>query len=186
MTETITIGPREYGLVRVFALDIDPAQIGPWQAPEPDEHRPWALRDALDAKALDPSKVEVFSSDTLTGVGLSTYLVDGAGVAPHELTGDRARLDAVKGVLVVIPSSAFQGEEQTLTVAGPLRALGTYREEGSPVAFTPLPTGAAEGLVTGTPTGSPADPARSPRGSLIVLAALALVALIAAGFAVFV
>ncbi|MBV0910840.1 hypothetical protein [Anianabacter salinae] len=179
MSDRMTIGPRDHGLVRVFALDIDTADLATWQPPE--DGRDWPLKDALGAAHLDPAKVEVFPASTLDGLGLSRYLIDGAGVAPSEIGADAARLDGITGVIVVIPSSALGSGDQTLTIIAPLRHVGTYREEDSPVAFAPLPAGSSEGLITGAPKSVPA-PGRAPRGSLIVVAAIALVALIAVAF----
>lgn len=183
MSDRMQIEAREHGLVRVFTLDIDPGEIDAWMPPE-DADATWPLRDALGAQRLTPDKVEVFRADTLAGIGLTGYLVDGAGVDPSEIGQDAARLDALRGVLVVIPSSAFGDTAQTLSVTSPLRHVGTYREEAPEVAFHPLPAPGGDGLVTGMPDAAP-DPGRSPRGSLIVLAAIALVALLALVFGVF-
>ena len=78
-----------------------------------------------------PRKVEIVPSGVFNEMGLTQYLVDGYGVAERELEGRRAALDAVSGLVILLPSSAFGGAEVTLTPDPSLRLVGMFSEEAA-------------------------------------------------------
>ena len=116
----------EFGRVRVFTTALDPEEASAITAK--NVHK--LLGDNVE---LNAAKVEVVPSGTLAGLGLTTYLIEGYGVAEEELAGRAAALDAVDGLLILIPSVAFGGKATTLDPNPSLRLLGTFRE----VAATP-------------------------------------------------
>ncbi|MDJ0826404.1 MAG: hypothetical protein QNJ16_12940 [Rhodobacter sp.] len=182
MTDPTEVPAGEREVVRVYALDLEPAAAAAYKAPPEGDAADWPLRQALGATALDPSQVELFAAADLKGVGLPGYLIDGLGIAAPDIDPDRAALEAETGHIVVVLSAAFQGTAQTLTPTPPLRPLGTYRmaEAERPRAPMPVPGDEAPEM---TPGAAPA-PGPPPRGtSLIVLlgillGAVALLALV--------
>ena len=106
MTDPFDIPSSERGGVRVFTTDLEPegnAAITPGNV-----HK--LLGQNLE---LDASRVEVFPSKALDGMGLSTYLHEGYGVPMNDLKGTSAALDALTGLVILVASSAFQGKGGT-------------------------------------------------------------------------
>lgn len=149
--------------VRVFAARLTPEDLQRDKA---------SLAAALLGDAdLDPAFIEIFDLADLSGVGLSGYLTEGLGVPEAALAADRARLDALKGPVLILLSKALHGRAATLTPDSRLTLVGTYAEERPPVHFEPLPTAAAEGRLTPNP---PANPASQRPTSAFLLLGLAL------------
>ena len=168
MSDTIRVPQAEHGVVRVFAIDLPETEVAPFADPDGDR---WPLKDALGAETLEPDRVEVVRLGDLDEIGLTAYLEEGYGIPAEELTTDAPRLSGLKGHVAVLPSSAFRGKAQTLTVSHPLRYVGAYRERGTPISFEPLPAGSARGTLSGTPAQQP--PPQTPRiGLYALLAAL--------------
>lgn len=185
MSDRISVPAEEYGVVRVFTLDISGAEKAAYLPPEDEAGAEgWKLPDALGAERLDPRYVQVFALRELEGMGFSDYLVEGQGIAEEELSGDRGRLDGLSGHVAVLSSAAFGDRAQTLTPTAPARWIGTYREERGAAVHMPLH---AESARKQTPDGSeaggdaPAEPAGAgPSSRRMVLAGLALVLLLLA------
>jgi len=171
MSERFDVAADERGLVRVFTVDIAPAEI--------DAFDP---ASALGVETLDTAQVEVFPLSDLRGLGLSGYMREGLGIAESEI--DAARLDALEGVVLILRSAAFGGAEVTVTPQSPLRWIGTYREETAPVRFEPLPDASARGAATPDDAPKrPSDAAMSGRVAgiplLVIFALTAIVVWIA-------
>ena len=124
---------------------------------------------------LDPAYIEIFDLAELSGVGLAGYLTEGLGVPAPALAADRARLEALKGPVLILLSKALHGRKVTLTPDPRLTLVGTYAEDRPPVHFEPLPTTAAKGILT---PGLPSNlTPQSPTLAFLLLGlALALVA----------
>ncbi|WP_306152476.1 hypothetical protein [Roseovarius sp. MMSF_3281] len=180
MSEKFEIKAHEHGIVRLFAIDTDAEP--PIMSVEPEwetnaENPPWPLRDALGVEYLDSDFIELFDVANLEGLGLPQYMIDGLGVAEADVEEDRARLEAIRGKILVVVSSAFGGFAGTLTPKSPLRWIGTYTEETAPVSFKPLPSESAKGTTGGK--APPSDAAMSGRvASIALLVLFALVALV--------
>ncbi|HLQ19721.1 MAG TPA: hypothetical protein VK146_12155 [Tabrizicola sp.] len=121
---------------------------------------------------LDPAYIEIFDVADLSGVGLSGYLAEGLGVPEAALSRDAARLDALKGPVLILLSRALHGREVTLTLDPRLTPVATYAEDRPPVHFEPLPTAAAQGALA-----PDLQPDRTPQrpGSAFLLLGIALV-----------
>lgn len=171
MTETIVVPPGESGCVRVFAVDLPPDEAPAFAAEPGDVDR------ALGTSSLDPDYIDVFPVSRIAALGLSAYLSEGHGIAPSELASDTSRLDALDGHVAVISSGAFGGDGRTLTVAPPLRLVGSYREERQPVSFGKLPAEGAEGILDGPPA-PPPPPARRGRTTQMLTALILILAII--------
>ncbi len=166
MSDRMQIKATEAGLVRVFAIDLPPETIREFTDPKQPDIA--AIRDALGAEALSPDHVDLLRVEDLGELGLDGYLVDGLGVAEDDLTpDDRARLRALKGYVLVLPSRAFGGTAQTLAPRTPLRWIGTFAEPAAQSDFTPLKSAAAQGTTTGGKP--PSDAAMSGRVAAIAL-----------------
>ncbi|WP_371225693.1 hypothetical protein [Roseovarius sp. 2305UL8-3] len=156
MSERFEINATERGIVRVFTVDLPEEEI--------EQFDP---ASALGVTSLDPQYAELFPVSDLKGVGLSGYMTEGLGIAEDEL--DKARLDALKGHVLIVLSAAFAGEAVTLTPKAPLRWIGTYTEERAPVQFEPLPDAAAQGQITPQGKKAPSDAAMSGRVATLAL-----------------
>lgn len=173
MTETIHVKSGEQGVVRVLAVDLPPDGIAAFTR----RNGRWPLREALGALYLDAGKIEVFDVADLGGLGLAGYLQEGAGIPADQIAPLRARLDALTGAVLVVPSSAFGGTDQVLTLRAPLRLIATLTEARDPVTFRPLPDESARPTPEppAAPTRkAPSDAAMSGRVAMIALLVLAL------------
>jgi len=174
MSERFEIKDNEHGVVRLFTVDLPEAELDDFAD---DSDVPSALQEALGVDRLNTEFVELFRVSTLEGVGLAGYMVDGLGVAEAEVEEDRTRLEALKGPVLIVLSSAFGGHAATLTPKPPLRWIGTYTEDRAPVNFKPLPSDSAKGNTGGK--APPSDAAMSGRvASIALLVLFALVAVV--------
>ncbi|MCM2561612.1 aspartate carbamoyltransferase catalytic subunit [Lutimaribacter sp. EGI FJ00015] len=164
MTDRMKISATEAGLVRVFAIDLPADAVAEFT--DPDAPDIAAIRDALGAEVLSPDHVDFLRVTELGELGLDGYLVDGLGVAQDEIAADRARLRALRGYVLVLPSRAFAGTAQELSPRTPLRWIGTYAEPGPQNNFTPLTSAAAQGAPM---PARPSDAAMSGRVAAIAL-----------------
>jgi hypothetical protein len=175
MTDTLTIPPDERGAVRIFAVDLPPEEARAFAAD------PTAVPRALGAPDLDPGHIDVFPVSRVAALGLSVFLAEGHGIPPEALAGDAAKLDALDGYVAVVAAGAFGPAARTLTVAPPLRLVGTYRESIPPVSFSPLPTESATGVLGGPS----AKPVPTPGGSNVTrMLTILLLILAVVGFIV--
>lgn len=175
MSDKIQIKASETGVVRLFAVDIPSAEIDAFRA----RNGRWPLREALGAEALDADHIDIFDAADLTGVGLPGYLTEGHDIPDAQITESRAQLEALKGTLMVITSSAFLGQAQTLTPRAPLRLIASFSRAQDPVTFQPLPDASARmPEVEEKPARKrPSDAAMSGRVASVVLLVLALLVL---------
>ena len=136
---SLTIPAHDWDGVRVFTAKLSPDDLRRDKAA--------LVAELLGNPDLDPAFVEIFDVADLSGVGLAGYLTDGLGV-PEQAIPDPARLDALKGPVLILLSKALHGREVTLTPDPRLTLMGTYAEDRPPVHFEPLPTAAAQGQLT--------------------------------------
>ena len=118
--DPLTVLTTEQGVVRVFSGDL---------LEEGDVTPETAQGLSGDAVELDPAKIEVFPPSAIAPVGMAAYLAEGHGIPEGDLDGDA--LDALTGLVIVVPSSAFMGREMTLSPNEGVRLVGTYREPRS-------------------------------------------------------
>lgn len=155
--------------VRVFTARLTPDDL------QRDKAR--LAADLLGDADLDPAFIEIFDVADLAGVGLAGYLAEGLGV-PETAVADRARLEALAGPVLILLSKALHGRAVTLTLDARLKLVGTYAEVKPPVHFEPLPTAAAEGILTPDPT-----PDRTPQRPLVAFVLLGMALLLVAAVA---
>lgn len=143
----ISLPEGEHDVVHVFHIAPEAAK-SLTEAPFSD------IEAALGASGLDRAHVDVFAVSDLQDLGLVHYLTEGLGVDPAALTGDRDKLEALTGhVVILAPGAAPAGA--TLHPGDALAFIGSYREFGTGVPALTLPheTPADEG------------PGRAPRSS---------------------
>ena len=136
-----TIKTSERGAVRVFTTELEPE--GDAAITAQNVHK--LLGDNV---TLVASKVEVFPSKVLEGMGLTHYLAEGYGIPAEDMVGKAAALDALKGLVILIPSSAFGGIDQVLEPSPALRFLGTFHEPKNALPKKMAETDAAKGLIS--------------------------------------
>ena len=162
----------EYGKVRLFSTELDPEDASNITAQ--NVHR--LLGENLD---LDPKKIEVTASKAIESIGLRQYLHSGYGIAEKDLQGKAAALDALTGLIILIPTSAFKGIEQTLDPNPALRFIGVFDEEAAAPPAPTMKTASAEGDLPPPKGHSRPIPSAGRSwigaiGALIIAAALAL------------
>lgn len=167
MSERIEIRSGEYGVVRVFAVDLAGTALEEFGQPGDI----WPLKDALGAERLDAEHLELFEVSAMEGFGLAGYLREGMGVEAGQIDEMRPQLAAIKGAALVIRSRAFCDEAQTLQPRAPLRYIGSFTEPDSNVNFEPLPDESAKGSVP-TRAKKPSDAAMSGRVAMVALLVL--------------
>lgn len=174
--DPLVVSAHEHGTVRVLTTALDPLDASAITAQN-------VQRLLGEDVSLDPEKVEVAPTRALESLGLSAYLREGYGIADKDLDGRRAQLDAVSGLVVLIPASAFGGREQTLDPHPSMRFLGLFREESAAPTLQMSRPDSAKGTVTQTSSLTPASSTGRRKGSWIialgaVIFAVALAALV--------
>lgn len=123
MSDPFEVPSSERGVVRLFTTDLDAE--GNAAITAENVHR--LLGENLD---LDPSRIEVFPSTVIEEMGLSAYLSEGYGIPEEHLGGTAAKLDRMKGLVILVASAAFKGRQATLAPTDGIRFVGAYREPG--------------------------------------------------------
>jgi hypothetical protein len=192
MPDKMTITPGERHVLRVFALDITPEAADRLRN-RPDTDDPLArvdpsLRHADRAAVaalfglddIDPAQVELVETADLGDLGLAAYLIEGDAAAEAQIAADRARLDGLRGLVVTVPSAAFDLRPVTLRPAPQMTLIGTYAEDVPPVRFDPLPDASARGAVSAPQAASAPGPRRRAGllAGMALLAAMVLVVLV--------
>ena len=173
---TMRINGSETGTVRVFHLDLPPEAVERFTTPAGTGEFP--LQYALGAKDLRASFVDVVNIDDLGEMSVSSYLSEAYQVQGPELRQMKPQLDALRGHLVILPSQAFGHVGQELTVASPLRWIGTFSEEAATPRGPALRATSATGSAgVGVPGKTP-DSRRPLAVTLIGLAVLVLIVLV--------
>ena len=165
---TVALGER--GVVRIFTTDLEPkgdAAITPRNVE----------RLLGTGVALDPKKVEIFPARMIESLGLPHYLREGYGIPEDDMAGKAAVLEALSGLVILIPSSAFQGREAVLDPNPGLRFVAAFSEEAPAPPVRMARSAAAEGAIP--PAARPGDVRKAQvqvRSWLIALGALILAA----------
>jgi hypothetical protein len=133
MTRTLTVPAGERGVVRLFAVDLPEEDARAFAAD------PRAVGRALGAPDIDPARIDVFPVSRVAPLGLPLFLSEGHGIAPSDIAPHVETLDALDGHVALVASGAFGDAARSVVVAPPLRLVGTFREERTPIAFGTLP-----------------------------------------------
>lgn len=147
MSDRFDIKESEAGVVRVFHIDLPPEAIERYTVQAGTGE--WPLKYGLGAKQLSGAFVEVVDLDDLGAMPLSTYLTEAYGVSRGSLADTKARLDGLRGHVLILPSQAFGRVAQTLTVRTPLRWVGSYEENKASPKGAALRSASAIGSMAG-------------------------------------
>ncbi|MEE4118391.1 MAG: hypothetical protein V2I65_05205 [Paracoccaceae bacterium] len=153
MRDWMQVRGGEHGVVRVFAVDVDPGEDAFWRDPDDAE---WQLPRALGVERLDPADVQMFRAGEMDEIGLSGLLLAGHGVSETQLSDDQGRLDAEIGLIAVIRSAAFDAPVE-LSPRPPLRLLGVYAEPSAPISVADVGDYESARPRTGAPAPEPEE-----------------------------
>ncbi|MEM9973066.1 MAG: hypothetical protein AAF771_02725 [Pseudomonadota bacterium] len=179
MSNDLEVAKGEWGVTRVFSLDIAPEVALRAAAGAGDEAG--LLADLLGVNVLDLGRVEVFVADDLGDLSVSQYLVEGYGIAPDAVNAKRQMLDALNGPIAIVASAAFGGRAAMLTPQAPLILVATFREPAAVPSMDAIPSAAAAGTLRSPSHEAPASTfVGAPRWLVIgcLLAAVAVVLLV--------
>lgn len=168
--DPLAVKANENGRVRVFTTELQPEGAS--------AITPTNVSKLLGAEVI-PRKVEIVPSKVFGEMGLTQYLIDGYGIDSSELDGRRAALDALTGLVILLPSSAFGGKEVALSPDASLRLVGMFSEEPSKAHdMAQHETSSATVQPTDTRSNPPSTSRRGSSvialGALIIAAALLL------------
>lgn len=168
MNAPINIPRNERGIVRVFALSLDPVAA---QALKVSAD---AIKKTLGADiALDTTHVEIFPVRDLHEIGLVGYLMEGDAVTADQLAPDRAKLEKLSGWVLIVYSLAFGDRSTTLKPDKALTLIGTYGETRTDWSSTRDVESDAAKPVSDQPT-RPSDAAILGRIAMLALIVLGL------------
>ena len=115
--DPLTVLAGERGVLRVFTGDLL----------EEGDVTPETVQGLLgEGVVLNPAKVEVFPPAAIQPVGMAAYLAEGHGIPIEDL--DQEALETLTGLVIVVPSSAFEGRQVALTLNEGIRLVVAYRE----------------------------------------------------------
>lgn len=170
---TMQINGSETDTLRLFHLDLPREAVERFATQAGTGE--WPLKYALGANSLRASFVDVVDIRDLGQMTLSQYMVEAHGAAGPDFKAARPQIDALKGHALILPSQAFDRQSQTLTVASPLRWIGTFSEAKAKTRGARIDTPSAKGQ-TG---GAPAAPGRGGSGLLkVIVIGVAVLALL--------
>ncbi|MDC0739102.1 hypothetical protein N6L24_12505 [Cognatishimia sp. SS12] len=174
MEDALTVSPYEGGVIRLFSVDIDAAELARIKSPKTDMPPTGAaIADLVGLDWIDPAHAEIFDISDLEEMGLYGYLTEGAGVSPETLIEKRAALSALKGVVLILFSGAFDDKGAQLTPARHVSLVDVFHEAGAPIQFGALPSKAA---LEPSNQGSPAaHPQLNVMKAMLILPAICLV-----------
>lgn len=167
----------EFGVVRVFTTDLEPE--GDAAITAKNVHK--ILGDDL---ALIAEKIEVFPSKVIAGLGLSAYLAEGYGIPEADLAGKAAALDALNGLIILVPTSAFGGRAQMLEPKPGVRFIGAFREPRPAPPQAMATTASSEGHLS-PKGGGDVMPLKHRKGSWVIALGALIIAAALVLFAVF-
>ncbi|MEM8536830.1 MAG: hypothetical protein AAGF56_03105 [Pseudomonadota bacterium] len=173
MSERFDIKAGERGVIRLFTVHLAKADAETF-AERDLMTGDWPLSRALGVEDINTDFVDLFAVEDLGELGLTGYMIDGLGIDEAAIDEDRARLETVQGFVLVVLSSAFKGLSVSLLPRAPLRWIGTYFEDRSPVQFEKLPDESAAPQAEASPK-KKSDAAMSGRVAMLALLVVSLI-----------
>ena len=152
------INGSDTGTLRLFHLDLPAEAVERFTTQAGTGE--WPLKYALGAERLRPAFVEVVDIRDMGAMTLSQYLVEAHGVQGADFKALRPQIDALRGHVIVLPAQAFDTTSQELTIASPLRWIGTFAEISAKRGAPKLRSASAKGLTSAE--GADAPGASSP------------------------
>ena len=170
----LEIPATERGLIRVFAVNLPADEV----TTQINATSKAAVAQTLFAHPLPDTGFDLFPLADLESIGLAGYLTQGYGVTAQSLKLERARLNALDGYVLLVFSSAFEGNSTTVQISPDLSHITTFGETLPDMQSIPLNSDAAKPF-SGVFSHRPAPiPPRSRSGALVVAALVVIVGLI--------
>lgn len=170
------INGSDSNTVRLFHLDLPREAVERFATQAGTGE--WPLKYALGAKRLRPAFVDVVDIRDLEEMSLSQYMVQAHGASGEDFRQMRPRIDALAGHVVILPAQAFDNTSQDLTIAAPLRWIGTFAEEKPKARGARLKSASARSMASGQ--SAPAGRGASAMLRLILLGVAIVVLLVLA------
>jgi hypothetical protein len=170
------INGSETDTLRLFKLDLPREAVARFA--EPASTGEWPLKYALGATTLREGFADVIDLRDLGAMTLSRYMAEAHGATGPDFHAARPQIDALTGHVVILPAQAFGGASQELTVANPLRWVGTFGE----VKPTPGAGRIESDPTKGRPAGAPAPQGTGssrPLGLIVIGVALLVLLMLA-------
>lgn len=162
----LTVARGEHDVVRVFTL-------APGVLAERSPGNP-QLPGLLGVNRIDPAHLEIIDTADIAEIGLAEYLTEGYGAVEAQIAADAARLNAVRGHVLIATSAAFPDRPAELLLDPSVGLVGAYAEDRPEVRFETLPSASAEGVIPPPP----AAPIPSQTMRLVRMVAYAVAALL--------
>ena len=170
---TLVSGDRE--TIHLFTVDLPEDDLWAFVTPDPDTGD-YPLRRALGVETLDETQVEGAVTEDLVGIGLAGFLIEGIGADQTQIAQDRARIEALKGSVVIIRGAAFDGAQVPLSPTAPLAHVASWHMTPAATTMEPLTSEAATGTVPPAPQPAPPPGPRQNRMTLrLILGVMALI-----------
>ena len=157
---SLTVPAFEAGVTRIFALDPADPTLAAILPPQPLDAG--HLAPLLGAATLREGHADRVAIKDLGDLTLSEFLRIGHDARSDDLAANAAALDGLRGQVLLVHSSAFDGQAVTLAPVPGLTFMGGFRRNDAP----PCPAFAAR---KGTPRGAgapgPASGGAADRGA---------------------
>lgn len=169
MTQSLHIPPAEHGRVHVLAVNLprDDMAARLRSSPVADVARRLAQAPHLHGKGI-----EVFDIRDLGALTLPDYLIDAHGTDPAAIAPCKARLIALDGFVMLLPSSVFLGKGGQLGLGPDLTHIASLEEPRAKPAAPTLQAASAAAYSGPAGRSVPGAPHRMWRG--LSLGALAV------------
>lgn len=180
MSDRMEITSSESGMIRLFSIDLPKEAIERFTTQAGTGEYP--LQYALGASQLRNDFVDVVAIKDLGEMALSDYLAQAYDVTGQDFKQAKARIDALNGHVLILPSQAFAKTAQSLTIRHPLHWAGTFSERQGAGSRGKIRSKSAKGLASsGMGTNSGKTAGRLSATGL----AIAVILILAVAFVVF-
>ncbi len=134
---SLTVPAFEAGVTRIFALDPADPTLAAILPPQPLDAG--HLAPLLGAATLREGHADRVAIKDLGDLTLSEFLRIGHDARSDDLAANAAALDGLRGQVLLVHSSAFDGQAVTLAPVPGLTFMGGFRRNDAPPAPLSLP-----------------------------------------------
>lgn len=171
MNLALTVQAFERGVIRLFTPDMNDRRLAAILPPHPVDAG--HLAPLLGLSRLAEEGIDRINLSDLSDLTLSEFLQIGHDLPAETLAPRRQELDALKGHLFLLHSSAFGGKAVTISPAEGLTFLGAFRQTDTPPAPITLPEAERPAVLT-RDTGTPQNKGKGTALPLLIAVALAV------------
>lgn len=176
-TESAVLSLDEFRAIWVYSLDVSQDEWGALLDDTDDPatgeiRRP--LANALGLTSLDSDFIDFLVNDELKALPLSQLLIEAHGMDAESVAPDAAKLDALRGQVVLVHSSALAATAPSVEPRPPLKFVGRYREALKMDAKKMAP---AKSVIP-PPNADPAPPAKKKPSDAAMSGRVATIALL--------